>query len=190
MSENLPDYSGEQVEIGEDVIKQLGQLAAKQGMLELEIEDLEKNLKEKKKELANYAESLVPSLMDKIGLKKVTTAGGLEVELRQVIRASLPKDEFKRKMAFAWLHDTGNDGIIKREITVRYDRESSQFADELMDKLEELGVQEHGTVEHEWTIHPATLASFLGKELEAGHNVPMEAFGAFVQRSAKIKRGG
>lgn len=186
---SIPDYShDEPVQQSVDVIKQLGQLAAQQGLLELQIEDLEAQLKQLKKEHAQYAEKLVPDLLAQIGLKSVTTRGGLTVELKEDIRASIPQDPAKRDVAFGYLHDTGNDGIIKREITIRYGRDEGQFADDLLSKLEELNIKEHATIEHEWNIHNSTLVAFLKGELKEGKNVPMEAFGAFIQKHAKLKR--
>jgi vacuolar-type H+-ATPase subunit I/STV1 len=189
MSEGrIPDYSAEEVAPNLDAIKRLGQLAAKQGMLELQIEDLEEQLKALKKEHTEYAEKLVPALMQEIGMSRIKTMGGLDVELQENVRASIPQDAEKRERAFSYLHDTGNDGIIKREITVRYGREDGKFADDLLRALEDMGIKEHATVEHEWTIHNSTLVSFLKNELKEGKNVPMDAFGAFVQRQAKLKR--
>lgn len=185
----IPDYSGEEpAEPSVDVIRQLGKLAAAQGLLELEVEDLEAQLSAKKKELAQYAEKLVPDLLAQIGLKSVTTRGGLHVELVEKVHASIPQDKTKRDAAFQYLHDTGNDGIIKREITVRYGRDDSKFADELLAKLEEMNVKEHATVEHEWNIHNSTLTSFIKGEIKEGKNIPLESFGAFIKKEAKIKR--
>lgn len=186
---NIPDYSDDEpVQQSTDILKQIGQLAAKQGLLELEIEDLEAQLKEKKKEHAQYAEKLVPDLLAQIGLKSITTKGGLQIELREDVRASLPQDPEKRDQGFKYLHDTGNDGIIKREITVRYGRDDGRFADQLLAALEDMGVKEHATIEHEWTIHNQTLVAFIKGELKEGRNVPMESFGAFIQKHAKLRR--
>jgi hypothetical protein len=185
---SIPDYSAEAVEPNLDALKRLGQLAAKQGMLELEIEDLEEKLKELRKEHSEYADKLVPALMQEIGMDRVRTKGGLDVELVEHIRASVPQDNDKRERAFSYLHETGNDGIIKREITVRYGREDGKFADDLLAAMKDMGVADHGTIEHEWTIHNSTLVAFLKNELKEGKNVPMEAFGAFIQRQAKLRR--
>lgn len=185
----IPDYSADEpVPQSVDIIRQLGKLAAQQGLLELEIEDLEAQIKLKKKEHARYAEQLVPDLLAQIGLKSVTTNGGLQVELKEDVRASIPQDPVKRERAFSYLHDTGNDGMIKREITIRYGRDDGKFADDLLKKLEEMNVKEHGTVEHEWTIHNSTLVSFIKSELKEGRNIPLDAFGAFVQKHAKLRR--
>lgn len=188
----IPDYSGEEAPVRRmdqvDLIKQLGKLAAAQGLLELEIEEMEAQLKAKKKEHALYAEKLVPDLLDQIGLKSVVTKGGLHVELKEDVRASIPQDAEKRGRAFQYLHDTGNDGMIKREITIRYSRDEAKFADELLAQLEKLDVKKHATVEHEWDIHNSTLTAFIREELREGRNIPLQDFGAFIQRHAKLRR--
>jgi len=189
----IPNYSGEELPTPQDAIRALGQLAAKQGLLELEIEDLEQQLKDKKKELAEYAEKLVPTALEQMGIgagSKIKTLGGLTVELKEDVRASIPQDPTKRQAALDWLYETGNDGIVKREITISYPREKAKFADELMDKLRDMGVMENASVENDWDIHNSTLVAFIKAELREGREVPMSNFGAFIQKRAKINRSG
>lgn len=189
----IPNYAGEELPTPQDAIRALGQLAAKQGLLELEIEDLEQQLKDKKKELAEYAEKLVPTALEQMGIgagSKIKTLGGLTVELKEDVRASIPQDPTKRQAALDWLYETGNDGIVKREITISYPREKAKFADELMDKLRDMGVMENASVENDWDIHNSTLVAFIKAELREGREVPMSNFGAFIQKRAKINRSG
>ncbi len=108
--------------------------------------------------------------------------------MQETVRAAFPKEESKQAVAFAWLKASGNDGLVKREVTVKYGRDSVEWADQLVQRLEEWGVSDHGVVEQDWSIHHQTLVSFLRNELREGREVPLESFGAFVQRRAVIKR--
>lgn len=185
----VPDYSGESAqESSVEVMKRLRGLVLRMAQLELEEHDLEDRLKSVQKELRSYRENLVPEVMAEIGSDLMRTEGGITVEIKEELRAAFPKDSAKQAQAFAWLKETGNDGLIKREITVQYGRDSVQWAEELTQKLEEWGVGEHATVAQEWNIHHQTLLAFLRGELKDGHNVPMELFGAFTARYARIKR--
>ncbi len=185
-----PDYSGEDSP-GEDesAAKRLTGLVLKMAQLEIEEGDLEYRLKETQKELRQYRENLVPELMAELGSTLFRTAlGGIEVEMKEELRASFPKEASRQAQVFAYLKETGNDGMIKREITVQYGRDSVEWAEQLVQKLEEWEVGKHATVQQEWNIHHQTLLAFLRGQLRDGKNVPMEMFSAFVQKYAKIKR--
>lgn len=183
----VPSYD-EEPSRDTDGLKRLQALVLQMSVLELKALDLETSLETTKKELRAYSENLVPELMSELGMTLMRTAGGAEVELKEDLRASFPKDEGRQAQAFAWLKQTGNDGIIKREITVQYGRDSTEWADKLVLALEAMGVSEHGVVTQEWNIHHQTLLAFLRTEIKAGNPVPMEAFGALVQKVARIKR--
>jgi len=187
MKRMVPRYD-EEVAPREDGMRRLQALVLQMSVLELKKLDLEADLEKTQKELRVYSESLVPEMMSELGVTLMRTAGGAEVELKEDLRASFPKDEGRQAQAFAWLRQSGNDGIIKREITVQYGRDSTEWADQLVLALEKMGVSEHGVVTQEWNIHHQTLLSFLRTEIKEGRPVPMEAFGAVIQRMAKIKR--
>jgi hypothetical protein len=183
---DVPDYSDEVQAPSPDAIKKLGQLAAKMGQLMLEKEDLESKVKGVAEELKIYAENLVPELMAEIGLTEIKTKGGLVVELREEVRAALPKDEGKRSVAFQYLKDTGNDGLLTNEFVVNCGRDpevTAQVAQVLT------SVPEGTTVEQSTTLNHQSMLAFLRRELKEGKPVPLEAFGAFVQKFAKIKMG-
>lgn len=184
---DVPDYSGEQTAPPEDSMKRLTKLIVEMGQLKLECDELGMKLAEKQKELREYEENLVPMLMNEIGQTYVRTKSGIEVELKEEVRASFPKDEKKRAAAFRFLEETGDDGIIKREFRIRYGRDSIEWANKLHEELKRLGVANHATVEEDWSVHHQTLLAYIRGKLKEGANVPMEAFGAFVQSFAKIK---
>lgn len=186
----VPDYSGEEKTSSEDTMKRLTRLVLEMGQIELEIEDIEEKLKEKQKHLREYQENLIPALMSEVGTDLYRTKSGITVELKDEVRASFPKDEQKRSKAFRYLEESGDDGIIKRQFVIQYGRDSVEWANKLHDELEKLGVSEHATVSEDWSINHQTLLAYLRGKLREGQNVPLEAFGAFVQSFAKIKRGG
>lgn len=184
----IPDYSGEESATPEDAMKRLTGLVVQMGMLEVEVEDLEAKLAAKKSELAKYKESFVPELMQNIGLSEVKTKAGIRVVASEKLIGTFPKDERKRAQAFGYIRDTGNDGLLKREIVIRYGRESDQYAEQLMQALTDMGVGEHAEVENQISIHHQSMLGFLRRELEAGRPVPLEAFGVIQKTIAEIKR--
>lgn len=186
--DRVPDYSGEAAPTNEDSMKRLTRLVLQMGQLVVQQEELEEELEEVQKQLREYQENLIPTLMAEVGTDLFRTKGGITVELKEEVRASFPKDEQKRARAFKYLEEQGEDGLIKRQFIIRYGRDSVEWANKFHDELKKLGVEEHATVDEDWSIHHQTLLAFLRSQLKSGANVPLADFGAFVQSFAKIKR--
>ena len=177
------------VEPSDEAIRRLGGLIAQMGQLEIEIEDIEADVKTKKEKLRLYKEKIVPELMTELGMKGFTTNAGIQVMVEDELRVSFPKDPEKRRAAFDFLKATGNDGIVKREFKIQYGRDSTEWAEKFALALEEMDIREHAEVQQEDTIHYQTLKKFINDLSKAGIEVPLESFGAFFQTTAKIKRG-
>jgi hypothetical protein len=188
MSE-VPDYSDDIVIPDQNAIQRLGKMVAEMAQLVLQEEELEDKLKKVQSELKQYQEQLIPELMTELDMVDLTTKGGIRVEMREEVRASFPKDPERRELAFSWLRSTGNEGLVKHEFKIRYGRDSAREVAKLQKLLEEFEIGKTATVEQDQTIHHQTLVAFLKRELKEGHDVPLESFGAFVQKFAKIKRG-
>lgn len=183
----VPDYSGEQTAPSGDSMKRLTRLVVEMGSLEIRKLELQSQISKLESELKQYQENLVPTLMNDVGQTYVRTKSGIEVELKEDVVASFPKDERKRAIAFRYLEDEGDDGIIKRQFVISYGRDSIKWANELAEKLREWGVEKHATIQEDWSIHHQSLLAYLREKLRQGANVPLDAFGAFVRSFAKIK---
>jgi hypothetical protein len=177
-----------QVAPAEDRVRQLQRLILGMSQLELRKLELEQELETVGKEYRTYADNLVPEMMAELGMKQVTTAGGAIVTVSEEVRASFPKEPQRQATAFQWLKDTGNDGLIRREIKVSYGRDSTEWAELLVQKMEEWGVAQHGVIDQKWSINHRSMLAFIRSALRDGTAVPLEAFGAVVQKTAKIKR--
>lgn len=189
--DDLPDYSKEEPEDQSEKRRAFGQLCVKMAELLIRKEELEEELKEVKKEHRKYEEDMVPEMMAEMGMASgstIVTEGGIKVKLKEEMRASFPKDEEKAARAMAYLKETGNEGLVKREFIIRYGRDATEWADGFAEKLKTMGIEEHGSVEESSAIHHQTLLKFLRDQLKSGKPVPLEAFGAFVQKTAKITR--
>ena len=185
---NVPDYTDEEEPRDQNAVNRLNTLILEMAKVELEAEQLEEQLKECKKHLSVYRENLVPELMSELGMSELTTVGGIKVKMTTELRGSLPKDEAKRAVAFEYLKNTGNDGLIKNEFKITYGRDGAKLADALESTLKSLNIEEHATVLRNETVNHQTMLAFLRRELAAGAPVPLDAFGTFEQRFAKIKR--
>ena len=182
------DYGDEPV--AQDQLVLLGQLADKLEAKKNAVDEAERLLKVAQEEYRQVRERELPELMLSIGLKDITTSGGVGVELREEIRASLPKEGAERDRAMAWLKDNDHAGLIKTEISIRLDRTQVEHADvvwqDIISKMELLGIDPD--VRRKEDVHHQTLCAFLREEMRQGHEVPLDYFGAFVQKFAEIKK--
>lgn len=194
--ENQFDYSDEQDEVApQDKMDVVRTLVAHMVEADKEVAELEEKLKLAQAKAREFRENLVPAAMLDCGLKHIQTEDGLDVEMREEVRGSLPSGDTpesmeRRRAALDWLLANGHDGIIKNTIAVKLGRDESIFAQALVNKLEEMGANNHGQVSWTETIHPQTLAAFVREELAKGTDIPLKAFGVFVQRYARLKAQG
>jgi hypothetical protein len=158
----------------------LSRLADELNAAELAEAKLEAALAEAKAKVTDLAERQIPELMDEVGIKTITTTSGFRVDVRRIIRASIPAGS--KEEAMKWLDDNGHSGLIKRSVRVAFDRTQETEAR----KLEAQLGKKFENVKTELKVEPSTLAAFIGERLANGDAIPLELFGAWQQRIAKI----
>lgn len=193
MDNAIPDIATlnfDQEELPKDSLRQaleeVAILADRQAQSEEKVHHLMAELEKEQRILADLAEKQLPECLERLKLESVTTSGGLKVVLDKKIRANLPKDPEKQARAFRWLEEHGHDNLIKREFKILFGKEDLKWAKKFEGDLKKR--KRPLDCSRKETIHHGTLASFITEQLEAGVNVPMDAFGAFHQKRAKITR--
>lgn len=158
----------------------LSDLATALNEAELDAARLEEQLAAAKAKVTDLAERQIPELMDSLGMKTFTTTAGFRVDVKRTIRASIPVA--RRDEAMRWLDNNGHSGLIKRSVLVAFDREQEKEAR----KLEEQLGNKFENVKTELKVESSTLRAFIGEQLAAGVAIPLDLFGAWEQRIAKI----
>jgi hypothetical protein len=204
------DYGDVREEATPDQMQQLSKLADALALAEQDVERREADLKAAQERYRKLREDDVPSLLESIGLKAVKTANGLCVELREEVRATFPKDEARREVAFAWLKEHGHMGLVKHEISMKFGREQRAVADAVAmllaplntaKALKALGMEADTADQVAFTmmsvarnrtdsIHHQTLCAFLREQLRQGEmsHDDIKVFGAFIQKFADVER--
>lgn len=182
----IPDYT-EHIEIpAHTVAAELARSVDELVKLDEEIERTEGRLEMLKKRRRSIVEHEIPDVMGRVGSNEIRLNNGYKVTVKDEVRASLPKDE-RRPLAFAWLEDSGNGGLIDRRFTIRFPREEEAWADKFERDLAKR--KRPLDVERTKDVHHQRLLGFLREQIRGGRSVPMELFGAFIQRIASIKAG-
>jgi len=169
---------------GEAVFAQLNSLVDAQLAAEQSVADLEEQLKKAKGKVVGISEHDIPDLMEEMGLSEFRTVSGLRVKIKEAIYAntSPSKDPERHAAAMKWLEDHNHGGLIKRLISVGFNRDQEDAAAALCEKLE----GEEYNVNKTNSVHPSSLRSWVNKMLEAGEDIPMDLFGVTKRRTSKI----
>jgi hypothetical protein len=128
----------------------------------------------------------IPEVMQRLRMKKCATISGIEVVLRQEIKAALPGRERvgDYAAAIAWLVDEGHGGVVKNEIKVELDRGEDTRADALIALLRADGFE----VDARKYVHPGTLSALVKELLEAGKIIPTDVINVHDRKVVKLVR--
>jgi len=145
------------------------------------IEHAEAELKKLKQERSRVSMENIPALMDEMGVDRIDV-DGVSVQLGNFVSASIPPD--RKQEAYDWLRDNGLDDIIKNEVILGFGRGEDETAQKIMLDLENRGFHP----ESKTHIHAMTLKAFVRERVENGLPIDLDLFGAFVGKTATLKR--
>jgi hypothetical protein len=165
------------------LMKELSEAAIAQMEAEAEVEKAKENLLIKEQELRYISQTLLPKLMDEAGLAKTQTIEGLEISVKEEIRANIPEE--KRAEAFAWLEEHQHGDLIKREFKVLFGRDQEEWAAKFEEDLK--SSEQPLDYQLKRGVHASTLTAFVKAQTAEGNDVPIDLFGVFRQRVSKIK---
>ena len=165
------------------VLKTVSELAMAIAAKEAQVADLDRQLKDAKKELLKLTDEDLPASMAEMGLASFTLDDGSQIDVKPTYGASILVDN--RPKAYEWLRDNGYDDIIKNNVSVSFGRGE----DDLANAFKAVAEKEGYLPQQETSIHAGTLKAFVRERIEAGDEFPMELFGAYVGQRAFIKKG-
>ena len=165
------------------ILKTVSELARAIAAKEAQVADLDRQLKDAKKELLKLTDEDLPASMAEMGLASFTLDDGSQIDVKPTYGASILVDN--RPKAYEWLRDNGYDDIIKNNVSVSFGRGE----DDLANAFKAVAEKEGYVPQQETSIHAGTLKAFVRERIEAGDEFPMELFGAYVGQRAFIKKG-
>lgn len=168
---------------GDNILAQISAVAQEQLEAEAKVARIEEDLRKAQAELRDIAENRLPALMDAAEQAKLTTKDGIEVQVSEKIRASIP--EANKEKAFAWLEENNHGRLIKREFKIEFGKDEEAWANKFERDLARRKRQLR--VARKKAVNPMTLASFVKEQLSEGVAVPLDLLGAFRQRFTKVK---
>ena len=170
----------------EKQLTRLNKLARLQANQEKTVNDCMKTLAAAQASLKETSEKLIPEVMGEMGLLETKTSEGIEVELKEKLRASISQGDMQQQAkAFKWLNDNGHGHLIKRMFTIAFGKNDEKWANKFEGDLKKR--KKPVPVERKESVHSGTLAAFLTEQLKKGVEVPLDIFNGFVQNFSKVK---
>jgi dsDNA-binding SOS-regulon protein len=179
--EEMLDAADALQEVDTNTTKSLSNLVRQVEELNKDIDMAEQHLKKLKQERHKVQTESIPTLMDEMGVDRLDV-GDVSVTLKPFISASIPQD--RRAEAHQWLRDNGLDDIIKNDVVLSFGRGEDDKAHDIMLDLEQQGFHP----ESKTHIHAMTLKAFVRERVEKGLPIDLDMFGAYVAKTADIKR--
>ncbi len=163
-------------------IQSLADQVEKLNTLDQEVEILEKNLKQKKKDFEYLSGEVIPTMMAEMGLSQLKLMDGSSVDVKPNYSANITIAN--RDAAFNWLRTNGLGDIIKNEISVSFGRNEDNKAADYVALAAERGYQPTQKLK----VEPMTLKALVRERIESGKEMPTELFNVFVGNKTTIKR--
>jgi hypothetical protein len=164
-----------------DNTKTLSNLVRQLEAVTEDIDQAELHLKKLKQERQRIAMESIPAVMDEMDITRLDV-GDVSVQLKPFVSASIPVN--RREEAYEWLRNHGLDDIIKNDVVLSFGRGEDDTANKVMLDLENKGFHP----ESKTHIHSSTLKAFVKERVENGKPIDLDLFGAFVAKTADIKR--
>lgn len=164
-----------------DGLRQLSALAELQHEAEIEVERLTMELESAQRAVRSFSTKQIPDLMEDLDMASYTTTSGMEIKIKETIRANLPKGRLDAGLE--WLRDNGHGGVIKSSVVVPFATGDDDAAMHLVDRLEGESI----ACTFEEKVNPQTLSAMVRALLADGEVVDFELLGVFTQRVAKLK---
>ena len=165
-----------------DNAKALSDQVTKLQVLEDEIVEQEKKLKELKRNQELLSGEVIPTMMTEMNISTLKLADGSAVEVKPVYGASIPAA--KKEDAFTWLRKNGLGDLIKNEVTVAFGRNEDNKALAYASLAQGQGYEPVQKLK----VEPMTLKALVRERLESGQEMPSDLFNVFAGNRTKITR--
>jgi hypothetical protein len=162
--------------------KALSDQVTKLQVLEDEIVEQEKKLKELKRNQELLSGEVIPTMMHEMNISTLKLADGSAVEVKPVYGASIPVA--KKEGAYTWLRENGLGDLIKNEISVAFGRNEDNKAMAYATLAQGQGYEPIQKLK----VEPMTLKALVRERLESGQEMPSDLFNVFAGNRTKITR--
>lgn len=172
-------FDAPEEEASGDVKAQIANMVRQLRNLQNERAELEMKVSNLKAQEAELEMKKIPDALLSAGLTEIRTVDGLKVTTKLFVGA-IPRE--KKGEVFAWLDHSGFGSIIKRQVSVAFDKGSTEAARQAEEAIKALGLDPKMTLD----VHHQTWASFAKEQVGKGKQLPFDAWGVYYGQKATI----
>jgi len=149
-----------------------------------EVAEAEQTLKDKKAYADDIAQVRIPAVTD--GLEgKFDLGNDRTLEVKEEIRASVAGE--KLAPAVQWLDEHDYSSIVKRTVVFEFGKDDDEKVKKFKEAIAPIVRDQRLVFKEKAAIHPQTLLAWVKERLKEGDTLPVEIFGIFRQKTAKVK---
>jgi hypothetical protein len=146
-----------------------------------QIDTLEAQVKDLKKDEKHFSCVVIPEMMDKMNLSTLKLKDGSELSIKKVFSATIKAD--KKAEALQWLRNNGYGDIVKNDITVTFGRGEENKAMAYATLAKGQGYEPS----QKESVHPSTLKVVMEEFKNKGNEIPEKLFWTFDGNQTKVK---
>lgn len=139
-------------------------------------------LKEAKARCEEVEATILPELMDSVGIAEFTLSDGTEIRTKPIVAGSITKKN--QVEAFAWLRKNGYGVLIKSIISVSLGKGTDTLGEKAVKALEKMGLE----VDRKESVHAQTLGAWAREIIAEGKSIPLDLLGIYVGKRATVKQ--
>lgn len=180
------DMEAAPVEVSDDKIRLVATLSKTQLELRDQIANVEKHLEGLYGKLKTNMEVDLPEAMSTAGMKDFTLTNGARVEVKKVVRASIPKAHMEEGLDYM---DEVAPDLVKHTVTIQFDKKDRSFFNKFCRDLAKRKRPVNADIKR--TVHAGTLSAWVRQKDEAGDpwdEHVEEILGVFRNTSAEVKK--
>jgi site-specific DNA-cytosine methylase len=162
----------------------LRQLADELVEANAEVDRIKEQLLVAENVVKNLTDNRIPAVAE--GLEgKFDLGDGRTLTIKEEIRASVAGEKLAPAVEWLDAHDYGN--LVKRNLIFEFGKDDDERVKKFKEAVEPILKQQRLVLKEKHAIHNATLVAWVKERLEEGDNLPVDVFGIFRQRVAKVK---
>ena len=149
-----------------------------------EVDRIKEELQAAENLVRDYTENRIPAVAE--GLEgKFDLGDGRTLTIKEEIRASVAGEKLAPAVEWLDAHDYGN--IVKRNLIFEFGKDDDEKVKAFKEAVTPILKAQKLVLKEKHAIHNATLVAWVRERLDEGESLPIDIFGIFRQRIAKVK---
>lgn len=184
-TDDLYDEFKDDVGPGPNLLPLLNQLADELLEAQKELEEAEEVVTKAKEKVKNISEKRIPAATEGM-FGEFDLGDARSLILKKQVHASIAGE--KKDPAIGWMDKNGHDKLVKRQLIIELPKDSLndfKLVSEAVNKM--TGLKAKPVLKSNFSVHHATLKSWVKEQLGEGVDLPREIFGIYDYVEAKVK---